>query len=304
MTEQAPTTSLTTGLAVDGAPNAVDALLARVGARVRQARDARGLPRRVLSDLSGVSPRHLAQLEAGTGNISLALLQRVARALDVPLEHLVGADDPWTSDVVRAAGLFRAASPEVQAQALALLGAAGPEGGRAQRICLVGLRGAGKSTLGRMASAALDAPFVELNEEVARRAGMPVPEIMALYGPEGYRQLEADALEQVVAGHARLILAVGGGIVAEAATYTRLLATFHCIWIKAAPEDHMSRVRAQGDMRPMAGHPEAMAQLKAILRAREALYARAHAVLDTAGATEDQSRSDLLTLIADQRLLA
>jgi XRE family aerobic/anaerobic benzoate catabolism transcriptional regulator len=281
----------------------VNRLLQRVGDRVRRAREARGVPRRVLSEMSGVSPRYLAQLESGAGNISIGLLKRVSLALDLPLDRLVGEEDPWASEVLRAADLFSRANPSVRARAMAALEAQVPEGARAERVCLIGLRGAGKSTLGRMVSADLDVPFVELNEEIAARGGMPVGEIMALYGNEGYRQLEAEALEAVTARHERLILAVGGGLVAETSTYDRLLERCHTIWIKAAPEEHMARVRAQGDLRPMAGNPEAMEQLKTILRAREILYERAHAQLDTSGAELEESARALKALIAHEGFL-
>jgi XRE family aerobic/anaerobic benzoate catabolism transcriptional regulator len=273
-------------------------LMARVGARVRQAREQRGIPRRVLSEKSGVSPRYLAQLESGEGNISIGLLVRVAAALDFRIDWLVGDEDPWTSEPTQIAEMFRRADAPLQAQVRGLLLDCNAGGTRARRLCLVGLRGAGKSTLGRMAGAALDVPFVELNQEIAAIGGMPVSEIMALYGPEGYRKLEADALDRVIDTHDHVVLAVGGGIVAEPGTYNRLLSHFNTVWLKAAPEDHMARVRAQGDERPMAGQPEAMAQLKIILQAREILYERAHAQLDTSGWTAEESCGRLLTLIA------
>ncbi|WP_300444152.1 helix-turn-helix transcriptional regulator [uncultured Mameliella sp.] len=281
----------------------VAGLLTRVGQRVRQAREQRGISRRVLSESSGVSPRYLAQLESGAGNISIGLLCKVAEALDLRIEWLVGEEDPWTSEALHMAEMYRQAEGPVQAQVRELLLESAPGGRRAQRICLVGLRGAGKSTLGRLAGAALDVPFVELNREIAEVGGMPVGEIMALYGQEGYRKLEADALDRVIATHDQVILAVGGGIVAEPSTYNRLLAHFHTIWLKAAPEEHMARVRAQGDERPMAGQPEAMAQLKSILQAREALYERAHALLDTSGAAVEDTLERLLALIGQERFL-
>lgn len=288
------------GATADGA---VTALMARVGARVRQAREQRGLSRRVLSETSGVSPRYLAQLESGAGNISIGLLCRVAEALDFRIDWFLGEEDPWTSETLQVADLYRRAEAPIQAQVRALLLDGVPGGRRAQRICLVGLRGAGKSTLGRLAGTALGVPFVELNHEISEVGGMPVAEIMALYGQEGFRKLEADALDRVIATHERVILAVGGGIVAEPATYNRLLNHFHTVWLKAAPEEHMSRVRAQGDERPMAGQPEAMAQLKSILQARETLYERAHAQLNTSSASLDDTLQRLLDLIARERFL-
>ncbi|MGP6088987.1 helix-turn-helix transcriptional regulator [Antarctobacter jejuensis] len=281
----------------------VAVLMARVGERVRQAREQRGIPRRVLSETSGVSPRYLAQLEGGEGNISIGLLMRVAAALDFRMDWLVSEEDPWTSDVQQVAEMYRRAEPPVQAQVREILIDGAPGGRRAQRLCLIGLRGAGKSTLGRMVGEALGVPFVELNREIAELGGMPVGEIMALYGQEGYRKLEADALDRVIAGHEQVVLAVGGGIVAEPGTYNRLLAHFHTVWLKAAPEEHMARVRAQGDTRPMAGQPEAMAQLRSILQAREILYERAHAQLDTSGATPEEALERLKTLIAAERFL-
>ncbi|WP_089279339.1 helix-turn-helix transcriptional regulator [Antarctobacter heliothermus] len=291
---------------VDGhgtADSAVAALMTRVGGRVRQVREQRGISRRVLSETSGVSPRYLAQLESGAGNISIGLLCRVAEALDFRIDWLLGEDDPWTSEALQMAEMYRQAEAPVQAQVRALLLDGAPGGQRAQRICLVGLRGAGKSTLGRLAGAALKVPFVELNHEISQAGGMPVAEIMALYGQEGFRKLEADALDQVIAAHEQVILAVGGGIVAEPATYNRLLSHFHTIWLKAAPEEHMERVRAQGDERPMAGQPEAMGQLKSILQARETLYERAHAHLNTSAASLNDTLERLLALIARERFL-
>lgn len=282
---------------------AVSDLLSQVGDRVRKARERKGIPRRVLSEMSGVSPRYLAQLEAGDGNISIGLLKRVAIALDHRIEWLVGEEDPWNSEALRVADLYRSADRPAQEAALNALS---PQTGTAQResrICLIGLRGAGKSTLGRSAAAKLNVPFLELNNEIELHGGMPVPEIMALYGQEGYRTLETDALDRVVANYDRVILAAAGGVVAEPATFNKLLKNFHTIWLKAGPQEHMDRVRAQGDERPMAGNPEAMEQLKSILTSREALYERAHARLDTSGASEDASLTQLLSLIAEREFL-
>lgn len=287
----------------DAAETEVRALLARVGERVRKARELKGMPRRVLSEVSGVSPRYLAQIEAGDGNISIALLQRVASALDYRIEWLVGEDDPWTSDVVRAADLFRASTAETRQRAMEILSPLPPERLRAQRVCLVGLRGAGKSTLGAMAGQVLHVPFIELNREIEDHFGMPVNEIIALYGQEGYRTLESQAINRIIATHDTLILAVAGGIVAEPGTYKTLLAHFHTIWVKASPEEHMARVRAQGDTRPMAGNPEAMEQLKSILKSRESLYERAAHQLDTANKPLQTSVNELVALIRDQGLL-
>jgi len=282
----------------------IAALMTRVGARVRKARELKGIPRRVLSEISGVSPRYLAQLEAGEGNISIALLQRVALALDHRIEWLIGEDDPWTSEALRVADRFRGATAEIRALVLNCLDPEPSASQRAQRICLIGLRGAGKSTLGKRAGKALGVPFVELNREIEDQSGMPVNELLALYGQEGYRRLEAQALERVVATHSSMILAVAGGIVAEPVTYAALRSHFHTIWVKASPREHMERVRAQGDTRPMAGNPEAMDQLKSILTSREALYDQAQAQLNTSGRSVENSLRDLLQLIAERGFLS
>jgi len=294
------------GTPVDDAASpdrAVADLMLQVGERVRKARERKGIPRRVLSEISGVSPRYLAQLESGAGNISIGLLKRVALALDHRIEWLVGEDDPWSSEALRVADLFRSADRKTQDAVLRALNPEPEASRRANRICLIGLRGAGKSTLGRMAGAALDLPFVELNREIEAHGGMEIAEIMGLYGPEGYRTLEAEALERIIATHDRMILAVAGGIVAEPRTYQTLLTRFHTIWLKAAPDEHMQRVRAQGDERPMAGNPEAMTQLRSLLTSREMLYDRAQARLDTSGQTRETSLKHLLALIAERGFL-
>ncbi|MBS8226488.1 helix-turn-helix transcriptional regulator [Vannielia litorea] len=293
----------TDALGADDMEAAVDRLIGRVGERVRKARELRGLPRRVVSELSGVSPRYLAQLEAGEGNISIGLLKRVAIALDHRIEWLVGEDDPWTSEAMRVADLFASATAETRARVLDMLSPEPPARLRGQRICLIGLRGAGKSTLGEALGARLGLPFIELNREIEEQSGMPVNEVMALYGQEGYRKLEAQAVSRITATHEALILAVAGGIVAEPDTYKSLLAQFHTVWLKASPEEHMGRVRAQGDTRPMAGNPEAMEQLKSILRSREALYERAEAQLDTSGRTFETTLDALEALVHERGFL-
>jgi XRE family aerobic/anaerobic benzoate catabolism transcriptional regulator len=282
----------------------VAGLLARVGERVRKARERKGIPRRVLSERSGVSPRYLAQLEAGAGNISIGLLQRVATALDHRIEWLVGDEDPWTSDAMRMARLFRVANGDVQKAVMEVLNPEAAKTQRAHRICLVGLRGAGKSTLGASAGRVLSVPFLELNREIEEHSGMPVDEVMALYGQEGYRKLESQAVRRVIEAHDTVILAVAGGIVAEPDTYTTLIASFHTIWIKAKPDEHMARVREQGDERPMASaNGEAMEQLKSILAAREALYEKAQAQVDTSGKSIEDSLQALLRVIRERGFL-
>ena len=264
-------------------------IMERLATRVRAARAALGLSRRALSERSGVSPRYLAQIEAGEGNISVILLDRVAAALDVRIEALVSATDPVDAEAARVMQLYQAA------QNPAIL--------RAQRVCLVGLRGAGKSTLGAQAAEKLKIPFIELNDLIEAQSGMPTSEVMALYGQDGYRAIEAQALDEIVASHNKLILAVSGGIVGAPATYAQVLERFHTIWIRTSPAEHMARVRAQGDLRPMEGNPAAMDQLKALLEARTPEYERAFAQVATTTRPVQSSVNDLLAIIAKHRLL-
>lgn len=274
-----------------------------VGQRVRKARERKGIPRRVLSEKSGVSPRYLAQLEAGAGNISIGLLQKIATALDHRIEWLVGQDDPWSSEVIRVSDLYRSASREQKAQIKSILQPESAEVLRANRICLIGLRGAGKSTLGALAGEKLQTPFIELNKEIREQSGMPLDDLMSFYGLEGYRTLESQALENVISKHETVILEVAGGIVASPETFNVLLKSFHTIWIKTSPHEHMERVKAQGDERPMSGNPEAMAQLKSLLSSREALYQQAHVHLSTSDKKVEQSTKELVDLIETYKFL-
>jgi XRE family transcriptional regulator, aerobic/anaerobic benzoate catabolism transcriptional regulator len=281
----------------------VKSFLALVGERVRRARERSGISQRMLSELSQVSLRYLVQLEGGTGNISIALLWRIAEALNHRIEWLVGADDPWTSEVVRSSELLRSATREQRRRVMRILDPDEPARLREKRVCLIGLRGAGKSTLGRILGRELSLPFIELNREIEEISGMPVTEVMALYGNEGYRRLERQALERVVATSDAVVLAVGGGIVAEPETFAYLLRHFHTIWVKAAPDEHMERVRAQGDLRPMIHNPKAMEELNAILTSREELYSKAEATVDTSGRSIDDSMQDLLKVVRKLEIL-
>jgi XRE family transcriptional regulator, aerobic/anaerobic benzoate catabolism transcriptional regulator len=262
-----PASRPATGTPVDGADMAApafpddDQFLQALGQRVRELRAQRAISRRVVARVSGVSERHLAHLEAGEGNISILLLRRVARALDVSLDDLLA---PTTEDSARK-----------------------------QRIALIGLRGAGKSTLGRLLAEQMGVPFIELDREIERDAGMPIAELFSLYGQPGYRRVEKRVLERVVHEHDRAVLSVGGGIVSQSDSYDFLLASCQTVWLRAKPEEHMARVIEQGDLRPMAGHDEAMDDLRSILRAREPLYARADAIVDTAGEPVEASLAKL-----------
>jgi XRE family aerobic/anaerobic benzoate catabolism transcriptional regulator len=287
------------GEVIDGGTRVdeTEAFIAKVGARVRQVRQRKGMTRRALSERSSVSQRYLAQLENGEGNISIGLLHKIAQALDHRIEWLVGAEDPWGSETERFAQLFASAPAHARQKIVEILGAAEPARLRRQRIALIGLRGAGKSTLGRRLGAALNVPFLELNHDIEEQSGMPVNDVMALYGQEGYRRLERQALERVVSTSDNVVLAVAGGIVAEPGTFAFLLRHFHTIWLKAPPETHMRRVSEQGDHRPMAGNPKAMDELRSILTSREALYAQAEAAVDTEGRTVAQSERELLEAV-------
>lgn len=277
-----------------------DELTRAVGTRVRHARTAHGLSRRALSERSGVSQRYLAQVESGEGNISIALLARLGRALDWPIAGFLDAA-PTDPDFQRMAALWQGADADRRRAALDVLA---PRPDRNRRVALIGLRGAGKSTMGRRTAAALDAPFAELNDVIEKESGLPVADVIALYGQDGYRALERRALQKSLAEHDRMILAVAGGIVGDEGTFSLLLEQCFTIWLKAAPDEHMQRVRAQGDERPMAGSSDAMGALKAILGAREAQYARSDVTLETSGRTEDETLADLLDLIERNALLA
>jgi XRE family transcriptional regulator, aerobic/anaerobic benzoate catabolism transcriptional regulator len=272
-----------------------------VGGRVRAARMRKNMSRKQLAEASGVSQRYLAQLEAGAGNISIVLLKRVADALGSRIEGLMRNEPAPTAEDEAFAALFRSAGPVQRRRALEALDPDHSSLARARRIAMIGLRGAGKSTLGRLSAASLGAPFVELNAEIAETSGMPVAEVMALYGQEGYRRLERQALEHVAATHDVVVLAVAGGVVSEPDTFSYLLRCFHTIWLKAKPEEHMARVRNQGDTRPMAGNPAAMDELKAILVSRESLYARSEAQVDTSGRSVEESLADVLRTIEEAK---
>ena len=289
---------VTSTLGDDGAGDAkIERLLVRAGERVRSARTRMGISRRLLAEKSGVSQRYLAQLESGQGNISIGLLLRIAEALDFRIEWLLAEEDPWTSGTAMISSLLRGATRDQRDRVLEILMPESPSLKRASRIALIGLRGAGKSTLGRLAAAELGLPFKELNEDIEEASGMPAAEVINLYGPEGYRHLERQSLERVVALHGKVVLAIAGGIVSQPETFNYLLQNFHTVWLKAKPEDHMSRVRGQGDERPMAGNPDAMSELRNILMSREALYAKAEAQINTSNATLQESLKALIQTV-------
>ena len=272
--------------------------LEQLGQRVRTMRALRGMSRKVLAKVSGISERYIAQLESGKGNVSIVLLRRVSGAMGAHVEDLIPSSDPvpdWP--VIR--DLLRKASPAQLAQAReALSGATSPQRRHAfSGIALIGLRGAGKSTLGKRLAERIRWSFVELNKEIERQNGLSVAEIINLYGQEGFRRMEQAALGQLLARKELMVLATGGGIVSEPLTFDLILSSFYTIWVKAEPEEHMARVRGQGDLRPMAEDPSAMAELRNILLSREPLYARANAVVDTACLSVDAAAARLFEAV-------
>jgi len=288
------------GVIVHSAGDEDAAFLTTVGGRVRELRARRGMTRRILAKDSGVSERYLAQLEGGQGNASLSILRRLARALDVRLEALV-ADAPEPAiELTQAIEVLRRLEPEQLAEARALLlrtfGDASPAQ-RNGRIALIGLRGAGKTTLGASLAERLGVPFIELDREIERASGVALATIFDFYGQAGFRRLERRCLEQVLDQHPQFVLATGGSLVSEAATFERLLETCWTVWLQATPAEHMGRVVAQGDMRPMAGNRESMRDLQRILAGREPLYRRADATVDTSARPVDQSLAALLAAV-------
>ena len=239
------------------------AYLAQLGDRVRAWRAQHGMSRKSLAAASGVSERYLAQLEAGQGNISVLLLRKLSRAMGVTIESLVREE-------------------QVPARPIALLG----------------LRGAGKSTLGPKLAQALSLPFIELDREVEKEAGAALGEVFALYGQDAFRRFERRALERVLDEHERAVIATGGSLVTDKSTYEMLLQRCRCIWLKAAPEEHMQRVISQGDMRPFKGRSAALDEIRTLLAERERLYGRADATVDTSGKTVRQSLAELRRVIS------
>jgi XRE family transcriptional regulator, aerobic/anaerobic benzoate catabolism transcriptional regulator len=271
--------------------------LRRLGERVRAWRTRRGMTRKLLARQSSVSERYLAELESGRGNISIVLLRQIARAMDVALDELVRDAPDRTTELAALIDRLDSLAPDELARfAATLVGV--PAADRRDRIALIGLRGAGKSTLGRLLAERTGRPFIELDREIERDAGVSLGALFDLGGQAAYRRHERRALETVLAANERVVIATGGSLVADAATYEFLRARCHTIWLKAAPAAHMSRVIAQGDHRPMADNPEAMADLKRILETRSALYARADATLDTTDHTIEDSLGRLLALVA------
>lgn len=275
------------------------ATLAELGARVRAWRARRGMTRKQLAADSGLSERFLADVESGKGNVSINSLEAAAQALNIAILDLL--HDAPRPALARVQGMLARLDDTQLDQAYSLLGSTfglADAQGREQRIALIGLRGAGKSTLGAQLAAERGVPFIELDREIEREAGTSMNEILLLHGQAGYRRYERRALFRIAEDHADgVVMTTGGSIVSERETFDLLQSRFYCVWLKASPEEHMSRVVAQGDMRPFdstrGATNEAMEDIRRILSSREALYARADAVVDTAARTPRQSFKDL-----------
>lgn len=265
-----------------------DPYLISLGENVRRLRARRGMTRKELARAASVSERHLANLERGIGNVSILVLLQIAQAFNCVLAELVGDITTSSPEWLLIRELLQNRSEkelQVARETLSNLfvGNASINGGRnkLRQIALIGLRGAGKSTLGRLLAAEIGYPFVELSSEIERVAGCGILEIHSLYGPTAYRRYERRALEEALQLYPEMVLATPGGLVSEPATMNVMLAHCYTVWVRATPEDHMARVMAQGDFRPMAGNNEAMADLKRILASREAFYSKADYVCST-----------------------
>jgi XRE family aerobic/anaerobic benzoate catabolism transcriptional regulator len=278
-----------------------DPFLKQLGERVRIMRSRRAISRKTLANHSEVSERYLAQLEAGEANLSITLLRRIARAMGVPVSELVDDRPERPVEALLLDQLIDRLSPSEITEARSLLlkrfGGSSSEM-RNKRIALIGLRGGGKSTLGRTLATQLKVPFVELDKVIEQESGMALGEIFEMFGQETFRRFERAALESILQQHQKFVLATGGSIVTEPATFELLLASCFTVWLKASPDEHMQRVIDQGDLRPMADNARAMDDLLAILKSREGLYSKADIAIDTAGKTPAQNLKEVMKQIA------
>jgi len=273
--------------------------LQKVGHGVRALREERNLTRRSLAAQADVSERYLGQLETGEGNISIVLLRRLAVALNVEITELLESE-PEQVEQRSVRRLLRQIPrhrfPDLLARLEREVGST--REARRKRIALIGLRGAGKSTLGAQLAQEHEVPFVEMDREIEAESGLPLSELFSLYGQAGYRRFEGRCLTRIIKEYPRAVLSIGGGVVSEAGTYDFLLANCFTVWLKASPSEHMQRVIAQGDMRPMAASHEAMEDLKRILAGRESQYRKADEVVDTSGLSVEASFARLRDVVA------
>jgi XRE family transcriptional regulator, aerobic/anaerobic benzoate catabolism transcriptional regulator len=285
--------------------NEKNPFLAALGERVRNLRARRGMTRKAVAIAADVSERHLANLEYGVGNVSVLVLLQVATALQCSLAELLGDVTTSSPEWLLLRELLEHRDDATLRRARVaigqLLGTGGDNLARSPRVALIGLRGAGKSTLGKRLAQDLGFPFVELSAEIEKFAGCSIAEVQALYGVNAYRRYERRALEEAIQIHPEAVLATPGGLVSDAATFNQLLAHCTTVWLKADPEHHMQRVLAQGDTRPMAASKEAMQDLHNILAGRAAFYSKADLTLDTS-AQPEQATFDLLRTMVRQAL--
>jgi XRE family aerobic/anaerobic benzoate catabolism transcriptional regulator len=281
------------------------AYLRKLADKIREARAQRGMTRNALADDSGVSLRFLAQLESGQGNPSILVLRRIASAMGFPPDNLLSAEPPPAIDRVLLMQMLKQLSDDEVAQARRLLsqhlGRDAVAVADKPYVTLIGLRGAGKTTLGRRLAKERGVPFFELDREVEREYGATIGEILQLHGQPGYRRFERESLQAVLSQNAAAIIETGGGLAADPETLPLLLEHSIAVWVRASPEEHMQRVIDQGDLRPMARSREAMRELKDILKAREPFYRQAHFHLATSGKTADQSFEELVRLLGPDK---
>lgn len=269
-----------------------------LGEHIRDLRVRRGMTRAILARDSGVSVRYLAQLESGDGNISILRLRQVAQAMAMPLEEIIRVGPEQAAELTLLKQFLTRLSPPQLAEAGNLLRGAFENRTRRQRIALVGLRGAGKSSLGKMLASHMQVPFIELADVIERTAGTSLSEVFSLYGQAAYRRYERRSLEWLIDNHDSFVLSTGGSISTEPATFDQLLSSCYTVWLKASPAEHMARVVAQGDRRPMGDNSEAMQDLERILVGREPMYRKADATVNTSGLGIEQSLAELLKQVS------
>ncbi|MES2537230.1 MAG: helix-turn-helix transcriptional regulator [Pseudomonadota bacterium] len=270
---------------------AKDPFLIALGERLKSLRSRRGLTRKALARMADVSERHLANVETGVGNASIQFLRQLTLVLNCTLAEMIGDETASSPEWLMIREILRGRSEPELAQARAALSdvfeTPTSESARRQRVALIGLRGAGKSTLGQMLADNWMVPFVELNRQIEALAGCSIAEIHALYGPNAYRRYEFRALEDVIRRFPTAVIATPGGIVSDPATFNLLLSHCYTVWLQATPEEHMARVLAQGDSRPMSGNREAMNDLKLILESRNSFYSKADAIFNTSDIAQE-----------------
>ena len=285
---------------VQSGPRPETEFLRMLGERVRAERSRRSMTRKELAKSAYVSERFLAQLETGHGNISIIRLRRIAHAMDLGVERLAQERNGEVPEIAGTIALLEKLKPEERRRAQAMLlekfGVKSEEERRG-RVALVGLRGAGKSTLGALLAERMGAPFIELDRRIEQESGVKLSAVFDLYGPAGFHRMEREALERVLETNERFVLATGGSIVNEPETFSRLRSACYTVWLKAKAEDHMQRVIAQGDKRPMAGSHWAMADLRKILAGREPLYEKGDASVNTSGKTVKQAAAELIVVV-------